>query len=85
MLRNIADAMEKGYSKLIIWDFALQDKGVSPFVATMDWQMLTWIAGKERTERDWKTLLEDPEVGLKITGIWQYSQFHQAVIEAELA
>ena len=38
----------------------------------------------ERTEDQWKALIEDPEVGLKFNGIWEYSQYDQMVIEAEL-
>lgn len=77
--------MEKGYSKLIIWDQVVPDMEADATVAALDWVMLTFLAGAERTESQWKTLVEDPEIGLKIVDTWYYSQFDQAVIEIELA
>ena len=85
ILQHVAAAMKKGYSKLLIWDFVLPDKNVPPTLSGLDWEMLTFYAAEERTETHWKALLEDPDVGLRVTGIWRYSQFDQAVIEAELA
>lgn len=69
ILKNITNVMEPGYSKLLICDLVLPDKHVPPFVAALDWEMMTYVAGHERTEKEWRSLLEDPDVGLKITGI----------------
>jgi hypothetical protein len=77
--------MKKGYSKLLIWDFVLPDRSPPPTLIALDWEMMSFYAARERKESDWKQLLEDPEVGLKLTGIWSYSQFDQSVIEAEMA
>lgn len=77
--------MEPGYSKLLICDLVLPDKHVPPFVAALDWEMMTYVAGHERTEKEWRSLLEDSEVSLKITGIWNYTQYDQSIIELELA
>lgn len=77
--------MEKGYSKLILWDQVVPDTRVNPIVAALDVAMMTFLAGAERSEMQWRKLIEDPEVGLKVTGVWYYSQYDQAVIEAELA
>lgn len=85
ILKHLAGAMKKSYSKLIIWDQVLPAKGAPAIPAALDWQMMTCFAASERTEGQWKTLLEDPEVGLKFNGIWEYSQYDQMVIEAELA
>lgn len=67
--------MTPGYSKLLIWDYALADKAVPSFIASLDWQMLVCVAGVERTESNWRRLLEDPELGLKVTGIYNYSPY----------
>ncbi|KIW92215.1 uncharacterized protein Z519_07199 [Cladophialophora bantiana CBS 173.52] len=85
ILKHIARAMKKGYSKLILWDFVLPEKAVAPTLSALDWEMMSFYAASERSEGQWKTLLEDPEIGLKVNGIWNYSQFDQSVIEAELA
>src|ERR1700748_153921 len=84
ILKHIAAAMKKGYSKLIVWDFVLPDKAVPPTLIALDWEMMSFYAASERSESQWRRLLEGPEVGLKVNGIWNYSQFDQSVIEAEL-
>lgn len=85
ILKQIAQAMKKGYSKLIIWDIVLEDKGVPPGSAALDWEMMTFFAASERTEKQWVSLLEHPEVGMKVNGFWHYSQYDQSILEAELA
>jgi len=77
--------MTKGYSKLILWDFVLPEKAVPPTLSGLDWEMMSFYAAGERSESQWRRLLEDPEVALRVNGIWRYSQFDQSVIEAELA
>lgn len=84
ILKQITQAMTPGYSKLLIWDYVLADEDVSSFLASLDWQMLVCVAGKERTESNWRRLLEDPELDLKVNGIWQYNSYTQGLIEAEL-
>lgn len=85
ILKNITNVMEPGYSKLLICDLVLPDKHVPPFPATLDWEMMTYVAAHERTEQEWRGLLEGPDIGLKITGIWHYTQYDQSIIELELA
>jgi hypothetical protein len=85
ILKQLAGAMKKGYSKLIIWDQVLPAKCAPAIPAALDWEMMTFFAASERTEGQWKALIENPEVGLKFNGIWEYSQYDQMVIEAELA
>lgn len=77
--------MKKGYSKLIVWDVVLPAKDVPAVIASMDWEMMTFFAASERTESQWIALLEHPDVGLKVNGFWDYSQYDQSIIEAELA
>ncbi len=63
----------------------LPEKGVPPTLACIDWQMMTFYASGDRSEGEWRSLLEAQDVGLKVNGIWSYSQYDQSVIEAELA
>lgn len=83
ILRNIVDAMEKGYSRLLINELVVPDQRASWSITSMDWLMLALGAVKERTEKDWRTMVE--EVGLKITGIWAKEQGTESLIECELA
>jgi hypothetical protein len=45
--------------------------------------MLSLFASKERTEKDWRRLLEG--AGLKIVKIWEHSEGVEGLIECELA
>ncbi|KIW62032.1 hypothetical protein PV05_02085 [Exophiala xenobiotica] len=83
ILRQLAAAMKKDYSKLLIWDFVLPDKAAGSTLIALDWEMMSFYAAGERSESQWKALLEN--AGLKVNGVWTYSHFDQAVIEAELA
>ena len=85
ILKQIAGAMEKGYSKLLLWDQVVPNTGAGAISAAQDWEMMTFLSGAERTERQWRAVVEAPETGLKVTGIWYYSQYDQAIVEAELA
>ena len=85
ILKNIVKAMKKGYSKLILWDFVLPDKAAPSGLMALDWEMMSFYAAGERSESQWRKMLEDPDIGLKVNGFWFYSQFDQSVIEAELA
>ncbi len=73
--------MEPGYSKLLINDWILLDKGSSFPAAMMDLHMMAMLAAKERTESQWKRLLES--AGLTIVKIWR-SGGEEGVIEAVL-
>lgn len=84
ILKQITQAMTPGYSKLLLLDLVITDEQVASFMACADWQVMVCLAGKERTESNWRRLLEDPDLGLKINGIWQYNSYTQGLIEAEL-
>lgn len=73
--------MERGYSKMLINDWVLPDKGASFQAAMMDMNMMANLAGKERTESQWKSLLD--QAGLLVVEIWGSSD-EERVIEAVL-
>ncbi|KAK5944194.1 hypothetical protein PMZ80_003475 [Knufia obscura] len=85
ILKQVARAMKKGYSKLLVWDVVMPDQGAGTNVCCLDWEMLTFYATSERTETEWRKLLQDPEIGLKVTDIVHYSRYDQDLIEVELA
>ncbi|KAI1615060.1 O-methyltransferase-domain-containing protein [Exophiala viscosa] len=85
ILKNLAAAMKKGYSKLLLWEYVLPAKNSPPTLSALDWEMMSFWAASERSDGHWRRILEDPEIGLKVNGFWSYSQYDQTVIEAELA
>ncbi|KAH8879778.1 putative O-methyltransferase [Thozetella sp. PMI_491] len=83
ILRNLAPAMKKGYSKLLICDVVLPPVGATPTQACMDVGMMAFISGKERTEAAWNAILT--ESGFKVVKWWPDPRGYETLIEAELA
>ena len=82
ILKNIVDAMEPGYSKLLIWEFILPDVGASLYPSLLDINMMALLSGMERTERQWKTLLD--LVGLEVVQFHKTGKNTEGLIEATL-
>lgn len=80
ILSHIADAMTPNYSKLIIREFILPDTDVPLYTACTDIRMMLLHAGMERTEGQWKELLNG--VGLELEGFWAAERGGEGVIEA---
>lgn len=69
ILARIRDAMKPGYSRLLIHDQILTEKGCSWTIAATDITMMGACAGKERTAKEFEALIGS--VGqLKIEKIW---------------
>ena len=82
ILSSLVPALEQGYSKVLINELVVPNVGASWSARSMDWLMLALGAVRERTEKDWRELLEG--AGMKITKIWTYEQGTESLIEAEL-
>lgn len=80
ILLNTISAMAPDYSRILIVDFVLSDTDTPLMQAALDIQMMSIGAGVERSERQWRNLLDS--VGLEITGIWSQSSGMESVIEA---
>ncbi|CAD6581108.1 MAG: hypothetical protein ASARMPREDX12_000360 [Alectoria sarmentosa] len=80
ILSHVADAMTPNYSKLIIREFILPDTNVPLYTACTDIRMMLLHAGMERTESQWRELLN--EVGLELGGFWIVERGGEGVIEA---
>ena len=85
ILKQIAGAMRRGYSKLLINENIIPDTGADWQATALDIMMMTLFSSKERTLNDWKNLLESPELGLKIVHIWSAQNSQESLIECELA
>ena len=68
ILSNLASAMIPGYSKILINELVLPDRGCSLVAAQVDINMMANLAATERSEWQWRELVES--VGLKIEKIW---------------
>lgn len=83
IMKRIAAAMTRGYSKLLIFEWILPAKGVPLYPALLDVNMISILNGRLRTEEDWTELLN--AAGLKIVEIHRISPQEEGLIEAELA
>ncbi|MCJ1310540.1 hypothetical protein MMC25_004204 [Agyrium rufum] len=82
ILHHVADAMEKGYSKLLINENVVPDRAADRKITSLDWFMMALASSSERTESEWRALLQS--VGLKISGIWTADSVVESLIEAVL-
>jgi hypothetical protein len=85
ILKQLAAAMKPGYSKLLINENIIPNTGADWQATALDMMMITLFSSKERTRKDWGELLEAPELGLKITGVWGVRNGVESLIECELA
>ncbi|KAI0389022.1 S-adenosyl-L-methionine-dependent methyltransferase [Xylariaceae sp. FL0594] len=82
ILKNVAAAMKKGYSQLVIHDFILPDMNCPELSAQWDMAMMAAMAGVERTESQWVSLMK--RAGLCIEGLYQPQGDGQGIILASL-
>ena len=80
MLGNTVEAMSPE-SSLLIDEWVLPDVGAPLAGASEDMLMLMFLSGMERSESQWKSLLES--IGLEIKKIWRTDGVSEAVIEAK--
>lgn len=81
MLQNIASAMTPNKSRLLIAEIVVPESGPDPEAAWMDITMMTF-AGQERSERQWRVLLEKAGLELRRTVLAEGTNW--GVVEAWL-
>ena len=82
ILRHTVHAMKRGYSKLLVNENVVPDVGASWQITSLDWFMMGLAASAERTETEWRHLLES--VGLKLVKIWTADSAAESLMEAVL-
>jgi hypothetical protein len=82
ILARLKEAMKPGYSRLLINENVIPDKGAWWETSALDMVMLTLFCSKERTEADWYNLIEKM-AGLKIVKIWSIGKGVESLIEVE--
>lgn len=80
ILQNVVKAMKPRYSQLLINEWVLPDVGVPLYPALLDINMMALFSGMQRTQTQWKNLLES--VGLKIVKFWSNGPEVEGLIEA---
>ena len=78
----LKDAMEPGYSKILINENIVLEVGTPWQVTCLDWTMMAMAASAERTEVQWRELIRS--VGLRVSGIWMKHPAYESLIEVEL-
>ena len=69
-----------GYSKLLIHERILADKGATEWDATMDMGMLMFHGSQERSKQQWRQLLE--QAGFRVETFWMAPFDGEGIVEA---
>ncbi|KAL4867610.1 hypothetical protein BDV12DRAFT_209748 [Aspergillus spectabilis] len=83
ILTMLSGALKRGYSKLLVHDHVIPETDVHPHTTSFDLNMMALLAGKERTEVEWRVLLES--AGYRVVRVWRSPLAVQGIVEAELA
>lgn len=83
ILSQVKAAMKPGYSKLLLHEMIIPEKGASTFHAMLDMTMMAFNAGMERTERQWRELLDT--AGFDVLKVWlPLEEDGDGIVEATL-
>ena len=82
ILTNLKPGLTPGYSKLLINEIVIPDRGAHWMSTSMDMIMMSVFSSCERTEENWYSLLHG--AGYRIVKIWIAEPGTEALIEAEL-
>ncbi|KFH42551.1 Demethylsterigmatocystin 6-O-methyltransferase-like protein [Hapsidospora chrysogenum ATCC 11550] len=83
ILARVKEAMRPGYSKLLINENVVPTTGAWWESSALDMTMLALLSARERTEADWRELIER-KAGLRIVKIWSGGRGVESLIEVEL-
>jgi hypothetical protein len=83
ILQNLVPALKKGYSRVLLNEIVVSEEKPTLAGTTMDMMMLAHFSVRERTEAEWRWILE--QAGLKVVKIYTYPGVAESLIEAELA
>ena len=81
LLRNISAAMSAD-SALLIDELVLPNSSVALHVAELDIGMMASLAGKERSEGEWRALLEEAGLAVKVVVIYGKQLGHGVIVAA---
>ncbi|KAI1843046.1 hypothetical protein JX265_005174 [Neoarthrinium moseri] len=79
ILKHLKDAMEPGYSRILVSDCIVADERAAWQHLSLDIFMMALASSQERTAKEWHELVES--CGLKITGFYNKGQGNEGLIE----
>lgn len=83
ILQQLAAAMRRGYSKILLDEFVVPEDRISEFQNSCDLVMMAMSGGMERTKKQWEDLIGS--AGLRIEKIWTLNDQTPSVMEVVLA
>ena len=84
ILRNLRNAMTKGYSRVIIHECIMPERGAGSWITTQDLEMMAMFGSAERTEEHYGRLCK--EAGLRLIHKYQDDNpSHEGLLEAEVS
>ncbi|KAM4066531.1 o-methyltransferase [Hirsutella rhossiliensis] len=83
ILKRVKEAMEPGYSRLLINDQVVPRTGAHWEVTALDLEMMVLLGARERVEEEWYQLLENM-ADLRVEKIWTLANGLESVIECVL-
>lgn len=83
ILENLKPALIPGYSRVLLNEIVLSEKHPTLAATSMDMMMLAHMSVRERTEADWRGIIE--KAGLTFVRVYNYPGVAESVIEAELS
>lgn len=83
ILENLKPALTPGYSRVLLNEIVVSEEHPTLAATSMDMMMLAHMSVRERTEADWKAIIE--KAGLTFLGVYTYPGVAESVIEAELS
>lgn len=83
ILESLVPALERGYSRVLLHEIVLREEKPTLAATSMDMMMLAHFAVRERTEAEWRGILE--KAGLRVVQIYSCPGVAESLIEAELA
>ncbi|KAI0020536.1 putative O-methyltransferase [Xylariomycetidae sp. FL0641] len=82
ILGRLAAAMDRAYSRLLLYETCMPEAGASIYQAVADVSLMHLISAAERTEKRWSWLLQS--AGFEIVKVWSHPSSIESVIEARL-
>ncbi|MCJ1434794.1 hypothetical protein MMC27_004164 [Xylographa pallens] len=83
ILARLAPALTRGYSKLLINENVIPDRGAHWVSTALDMVMMATFSASERTAEHWRALLLG--AGFRVVRVWDCEPGAESLIEAELA
>lgn len=83
IVQRVREAMRPGYSRLLVNEHVIPAMGANWEATYLDLYMMVVFGATERTEEEWRVLLED-KCGLSVVKVWNPGSGVEGIIECEV-